>query len=52
MSRLRAKPDLMNKAERSELWLRQEQARTALDDNSKAAADHARGCVKAQYEPH
>jgi hypothetical protein len=51
MSRLRAELDLISKTERSELWRRQEQARAAFDDNSQAAADHAKAYVKAQFKP-
>ena len=50
MSRLRAELNLVHKSERSEIWQRHEGARAALDDNSKAAADHARRYVKSEYK--
>jgi hypothetical protein len=51
MSRLRAEMDLAHKGERDALWQRQQGARRALDDDSRAAVDHARAHVRARYKP-
>lgn len=51
MSRLRAEMDLVHKGERDALWQRQVAARAALDANSKAAVEHARGHVRSRFRP-
>ena len=51
MSRLRAEMDLAHKGQRDQLWQRQQRVRTELGDNTQAAADHARGYVRAQFRP-
>lgn len=51
MSRLRAEMDLVHRGERDALWQKQVAVREALDDNTKAAVEHARLHVRAEFKP-